>query len=88
MLISLGETTHSAFVACVFVTWAWGYKTFSFSTQLSMNFIMLINEHDKYMTTSESLKARKILIVHHFSFYEHAQLKFYAQLTWARKKFL
>ena len=49
-------------------------KLFSCSTQLSM-----IN------TTYESLKARTICILRHFSLYE--QLKFRAQLSWAWKKF-
>ena len=41
-----------------------GYKLFSCSTQLSMNFIFLIN----VKTISESSKASKIFNFHHFSF--------------------
>ena len=36
-------------------------------------------------TTSERLKAGKVFIFQHFWFNE--QLKFHAQLSWARKKF-
>ena len=67
-----------------------GYKTFSCSTQLSKKFILLINAKmptvvgiltliSRINTTSECLKARKILVFQHFSFYD--QLKFYAQLS-------
>ena len=65
-------------------------KLFSCSTQLSMKFIMLINVKmptivgilifmSKINTTSEHLKARKVLIFEHLRFYEH--LKFHAQLS-------
>ena len=64
-------------------TWPRCYKTFSFSTQLSMNlscsiigiltFISMIN------TSSESLKAKQIFIFQHCSFYE--QLNLHAQLS-------
>ena len=65
-------------------------KLFSYSTQLSMTFILLINVKmptifgistfiSMIITTSESLKARKICILLHSSFYE--QLKFCAQLS-------
>ena len=71
-------------------------KLFSCSTQLSTKFIMLINVKmptivgiltfiSMINTTSESLKASKVFIFSHFIFYE--QLKFHAQLSWARKKF-
>ena len=64
-------------------------QLFSCSTQLNMNFIMLINVKmptivgiltiiSMINTASESSKARKIILVHHFSFNEgmkcHAQL--------------
>ena len=64
-------------------------KLFLCSTQLSMKFIMLINVKmptivgilifiSRINTTSESLKARKVLYFHNFRFYEH--LDFHAQL--------
>ena len=64
-------------------------KLFSCSTQLSMKFTMLINVKmptivgiltfvSMINATYESLKARKVLIFQHFSFYE--KLKFHAQL--------
>ena len=70
-------------------------KLFSCSTQLSIKFIMLINIKMPTIVgilafisiinkTSESLKARKVFIFKHFSFYE---LKFHAQLSRAWKKF-
>ena len=60
-----------------------------FQAQLSMKFVMLINVKMPTIvgiltfksiinTTSESLKARKVFISKHFSFYE--QLEFPAQL--------
>ena len=63
-------------------------KHFSCSTQIRMKFIMLINVKMPTMvgiltfmsminTTSESLKARKVFIFQHVSFYD--QLKFHAQ---------
>ena len=64
---------------------------FSCSTQLSLKLIMLINVKmptivgilafiSMINTTSESLKARKVLFIfHHFSFYE--QLKFHTELS-------
>ena len=72
-----------------------GYKI-SCSTQLSMKFIMLINVEmptivgistyiSRINTTSESLKARKVLILRLYSFYE--RLKFHAQLSSARTFF-
>ena len=65
-------------------------KLFSFSTQLSKIFIMLINVKMPTIVgiltfismvnkTSESLKARKVFIFQHFCFYR--QLKFRAQLS-------
>ena len=71
-------------------------KLFSYSTQLSMKFIPLINVKmptivgiltfiSMINTTSERLKARNIFICQNFSFYE--QLQFRAQLSWTRKKF-
>ena len=67
-----------------------GYKTFSCSTELSMELILLINVKmptsvgiltiiSKIKTASESFKAREIFIFHHFTFYE--RLKFHAQLS-------
>ena len=69
-----------------------GLKILNFSclTQLSMKFIMFINVKmptfvgiltfiSMINTTFESLKARKVFIFQHFSFYE--QLKFHAQLN-------
>ena len=51
-----------------------------------MKFILLINDKMPNIfsptnTTSESLEARKVLIIHHFSFYE--QLEYHAQFSWA-----
>ena len=65
-------------------------KKISYSTQLSMKFILLINVKmptivgiltfiSMINTTSKSLKARKVFILQHFSFYEH--LKFHAQFS-------
>ena len=65
-------------------------KLFSYSTQLSMKFILLINVKmptivgiltfmSMISTTSERLKARNFFIYCYFSFYE--QLKFSAQLS-------
>ena len=73
-----------------------GYKTFSWSTQLSMKFILLINVKMPTIigiltfismknTISERLKARNFFICRYFSFYE--QLKFRSQLSWACNKF-
>ena len=64
-------------------------KLFSYSTQLSMEFIMLINVKmptivgiltfiSMINTTPEGTKARKILTFEHFSFYK---LKLHAQLS-------
>ena len=70
-------------------------KHFSCSTQLNIEFILLINvwvptlvcilTFISMINTSERLKARNIFICLYFSFYE--QLKFSAQLSWAWKKF-
>ena len=64
-------------------------KLVSYSTQLSMKFILLINVKmptiSTINTTSERLKARNFIICKYFCFYE--QLKFHAQLSWAWKKF-
>ena len=65
-------------------------KHFSFSTQLIMKFILLINVKmptivgiltfiSMINTTSERLKARNFFICRNFSFYE--KLKFHAQLS-------
>ena len=65
-------------------------KKFPCSTQLSMNFILLIDIKmptivgiltfiSRINTVSESFKARTIFIFSHFAFYE--QLKFHAQLS-------
>ena len=65
-------------------------KLFPCSTQLSKKFIMLINVKmptvvgiltfiSMINTASESLKARKISIFQHFTFYE--QLKVHARLS-------
>ena len=62
-------------------------KLFSYSTQLSTKFILLINVKMptvvgiltficRINTISEGFKARKIVIFHHFTFYEH--LKFHS----------
>ena len=67
-----------------------GYKTFSFSTQLSTKFILLINVKmptivgiltfiSMINTTSERLKARNFFICRYFSVYKH--LRFRAQLS-------
>ena len=67
-------------------------KLFQCSTQLSTEFILLINVKmptnvsiltviSMINTTSERLKARNFFICHYFSFYE--QLKFPAQLSLA-----
>ena len=71
-------------------------KYFSYSTQMSMKFIILINVKmptivgiltfiSMINTTSDSLKARIVFIFQDFSFYE--QLKIYVQLSWAWKRF-
>ena len=71
-------------------------KLFSYSTQLSTKFILLINVKmptivgiltfiSMINTTSERLKARNFVICRYSSFSE--QLKFRAQLSWARKTF-
>ena len=71
-------------------------KLFSYSTQLSTKFILLINVKmpttvgiltfiSMINTTSKRLKARNFFICRYFSFFE--QLKFRAQLIWAWKKF-
>ena len=71
-------------------------KLFSCSTQLSMEFILLINVKMPTIvsiltficminTIFERLKAKHFFIRQHFSFYE--QLKFQAQFSWAWKKF-
>ena len=65
-------------------------KLFSCSTQLSIKFVMFINVKmptiigiltfiSMINKTSESLKARKVFVFQHVSFYE--QLKFCAQLS-------
>ena len=65
-------------------------KLFSYSTQLSIKFIMLINVKMQAIvgiltfmgiinTTCVRLKAREWIIFQHFNFYE--QLKFHAQLS-------
>ena len=65
-------------------------KLFSYSTQLSTKFILLINVKmptivgiltfmSRINTTPERLKARNFFICGYFSFYE--QLKFHAQLS-------
>ena len=65
-------------------------KLFSYSTQLSMTFILLTNVKmptivgiltfiSMINTTSERLKARNFFICRYFSFYE--QLKFRSQLS-------
>ena len=67
-------------------------KLFSYSTQLSPKFILLINVKmptivgistfiSMINTTSERLKARNFFICRYFSLYE--QLKFRAQLSFA-----
>ena len=69
-------------------------KLFSYSTQLSMKFTLLINvkmptivgiltiiSMINTVTTSERLNTRNFFICHYFSFYE--QLKFCAQLSQA-----
>ena len=70
-------------------------KPFSFSAELSMKFIMLINVKmptivviftfiSMINTISEKLKARKVFILQHFRFFK--QLKIHAQLSWAWQK--
>ena len=72
-------------------------KPFSYSTQVSTKFILLIKVKMSTIvgiltfisminTTSERLKARNFLICVYFSFYE--QLKFHAQLSLAWKSFI
>ena len=71
-------------------------KTLFILNSASMKFILLINVKmptivgiltfmSMINTTFNSLKARKVFICQHFSFYE--QLQFHAQLRWAWKKF-
>ena len=75
---------------CYFMSGPEGIKLFSYSTQLSTKFILLINVKmptivgiltfiSMINTTSERLKARNFFICQYFSFYE--QLKFCAQLS-------
>ena len=78
--------TKSVFIKhkCIWKkSWLWGYKT-SYSTQLSMKFIMLMNVKmpttvgiltfmSMINTISKSLKARTVFVFQFFSFYE--QLK-------------
>ena len=72
-------------------------KLFSCSTQLSRNFILLINVKmptivgiltfvSMINTTSDRLKARNIFICRYFSF--HEQLKFHAKLELSMKNVL
>ena len=72
------------------------FKLFSCSTQLSIQFILLINVKMSTIvciltfisminTTSERLKARNFFVCQNFSFYE--QMKCHAKLSWAWKKF-
>ena len=67
-----------------------GSGTFLCSTHLSMKFIMIINVKMPTIVgilifmsminiTSKHLKARRVLLLRHFKFYEH--LKFHAQLS-------
>ena len=61
-----------------------GIKLFSYSTQLSTKFILIIivgilTFISMINTTSERLKARNFFICRYFNFYE--QLKFRAQLN-------
>ena len=90
--LNIAAITHRliCILVCMKQNQAWGYKTFSCSIQLSMKFILLIIVDNltcisMINTTSERLKARHFFICWYFSFYE--QLKFYAQLSWAWKKF-
>ena len=68
----------------------WGWKLFSYSTQLSTKFILLINVKmpttliSMINTTSERLKARNFFICRYFGVNE--QVKFRAQLSWSWKK--
>ena len=68
----------------------YSYKTFSYSTQLSMKFILLINVKmptivgiltfiSMINTTSEEFKVRNFFNCRYFSFYE--EVKFRAQLS-------
>ena len=96
VIVVFPDHAHFLFLSQVMVlvaqeTWDQGYKTFfSYSTQLSTKFILLINVKmptivgiltfiSMINTTSERLKARIFLICRYFSFYE--QLKFRAQLS-------
>ena len=67
-------------------------KLFSCSTQLSMKFIMLINNKmptivgilifmNMISTTSEILKGRKIFIFKHFRFYKHLKIPCSVELS-------
>ena len=62
---------------------ALGYKTFLFSTQLSMKFmptfVGMLTFISKINASYESLKARNTYLFKRFDFYE--ELKFYAQLS-------
>ena len=76
--------------------WPEVIKHFSYSTQLSTKFILLINVKMTIVgiltfisminTATERLKTRNFYICRYFSFYE--QLKFHAQLSWAWKSFV
>ena len=84
------DDDFSQFSACSSSTGLEVIKLFSCSTQLNMEFILLINVKmptivgiltfiSMINATSERLKARNFFICRYFSFYE--QLKFRAQLS-------
>ena len=67
-------------------------KLFSCSTWLSKKFILLVNVKmptivgiltfiSRIHTASESFKARKILIFHHFTFYEQLNFSCFVELS-------
>ena len=85
LLLSYSDFFKKLFQFCLEVL-----KLLSYSTQLSMKFILLINVKmptivgilafiSMINTTSERLKARNFFICWYFSFY--GQLKFHAQLS-------
>ena len=70
-----------AFVQWDIVQWAFVLVGFCPSGLLSVppTIVGILTFISRINTTSESLKARKISVFQHFSFYD--QLKFYAQLS-------
>ena len=63
----------------MYKSWFQGYNIFMLSSTEHETIVGILTFISMINTTSESLKARKVFIVQHFSFYE--QLKFHAHLS-------